>query len=119
MLVGWVGGSVAEDLSLRGKEFLMECALGSLESVFRTKRDRIRDQITATYMHDWQADPFTVGAYSYVPVGGLDAQEKLASSVAETIFFAGEATSYEGHNGTVHGAIGTGVRAAKEILNSL
>lgn len=119
MLVGWVGGSIAEDLSLRGKQFVMECALGSLESVFRTKRDRIRDQITATYMHDWQADPFTVGAYSYVPVGGLDAQEKLASSVAETIFFAGEATSYEGHNGTVHGAIGTGVRAAKQILNSL
>ena len=30
-------------------------------------------------------------------------------------FFAGEATDVSGHNGTVHGAIASGERAAKEI----
>jgi len=34
------------------------------------------------------------------------------------LFFAGEATNNEGHNGTVHGAITTGKRAAKEILSA-
>jgi uncharacterized protein with NAD-binding domain and iron-sulfur cluster len=32
------------------------------------------------------------------------------------LFFAGEATDCEGHNGTVHGAIASGKRAAQEIL---
>jgi len=35
--------------------------------------------------------------------------------VAEKLFFAGEATSI-GHIGTVHGAIQSGQRAAREIL---
>lgn len=119
LLVGWVGGSIAEDLSVHGKQFIMERALSSLENTFRIKRDKIKHQLTATYMHDWQADPFTRGGYSYTPVGGLDAQENLASPIAGTLFFAGEATNYEGHNGTVHGAIASGVRSAKEILQSL
>lgn len=118
LLVGWVGGSVAEALSLKGKQFILECALGSLENIFGIKQGRIKEQLTATYMHDWQSDPFTLGSYSYIPVGGTGAQEKLASSVADTIFFAGEATNCEGHNGTVHGAIATGARAAHEILQS-
>jgi monoamine oxidase len=33
----------------------------------------------------------------------------------DTLFFAGEATNTEGHQGTVHGAIATGLRAAQEI----
>jgi len=36
--------------------------------------------------------------------------------VEDTIFFAGEATNTEGHHGTVHGALATGIRAAREIL---
>lgn len=118
LLVGWVGGSVAEALSLKGKQFILESALGSLENIFGIKQERIKRQLTATYMHDWQSDPFTLGSYSYVPVGGTGAQEKLASPVTDTIFFAGEATNCEGHNGTVHGAIATGARAAQEILQS-
>jgi len=33
------------------------------------------------------------------------------------LFFAGEATDFSGHHGTVHGAIASGARAVKEILN--
>ncbi len=35
----------------------------------------------------------------------------------QTLFFAGEATDYTGHNGTVHGAIRSGRRAAKELIS--
>lgn len=55
---------------------------------------------------------------SYVPSGGLSAQAELAHPVGDTLFFAGEATNTEGHNGTVHGAIATGLRAASEVLGS-
>jgi monoamine oxidase len=75
--------------------------------------------MTGSFTHDWQADPFARGAYSYAAVGGMNAAETLAAPVANTLFFAGEATNCDGYNGTVHGAIATGTRAAKELLQSL
>lgn len=36
-----------------------------------------------------------------------------------TLFFAGEATELQGHSATVHGAIASGVRAAKLALSVL
>ena len=65
--------------------------------------------------HDWASDPFSRGAYSYVKVGGVRAQERFAESVEDTLWFAGEAASAEGYWGTVHGAIASGERAAREI----
>jgi monoamine oxidase len=32
------------------------------------------------------------------------------------LFFAGEATDFTGHHGTVHGALASGTRAAQELL---
>lgn len=55
-------------------------------------------------------DPFARGAYSYVPAGALDAVDRLAEPVAETLFFAGEATD------TVAGASASGERAADAAL---
>jgi monoamine oxidase len=49
-------------------------------------------------------------------VGGIDAQAQLARPLEDTLFFAGEATNTEGHQGTVHGAIASGLRAAREII---
>jgi monoamine oxidase len=49
-------------------------------------------------------------------VGGAEAAQLLAEPVADTLFFAGEATNFEGHNGTVNGAISSGRRAAEEVL---
>jgi monoamine oxidase len=49
----------------------------------------------------------------------MDAATKLAEPVANTLYFAGEATNSDGYNGTVHGAIATGLRAAKELLQAL
>jgi monoamine oxidase len=76
----------------------------------------LEDEIRASIVADWQADPFTLGAYSWVPAGAIHAPAVLAASIENTLFFAGEATNFEGHSGTVHGAIATGYRAAGEIL---
>jgi len=40
----------------------------------------------------------------------------LAAPLAGTLFFAGEATDSRGEQGTVHGAIASGKRAAAEVL---
>ncbi|HEY8311045.1 MAG TPA: FAD-dependent oxidoreductase, partial [Gemmatimonadaceae bacterium] len=59
------------------------------------------------------------GAYSYATVGGSGAGRKLARPVEQTVFFAGEATDTEGHSGTVEGALATGSRAARGVLQAL
>jgi len=72
--------------------------------------------VISSHTHDWQSDRWSLGAYSYALVGGADAHRELAAPVEDTLFFAGEATDARGHNGTVHGAIFSGYRAAREVL---
>ena len=72
--------------------------------------------VLAAHFHDWHADPFFRGAYSYVPAGRMQAREKFATPVADTLYFAGEAASLDGHSATVHGAIGSGLRAARAVV---
>jgi len=94
---------------------ILNQAITSLARIFNISTDDVCDQLAASYIHDWQRDPFSRGAYSYVPVNGLAAQRVLSEPIDNTLFFAGEANSI-GHIGTVHGAIHSGQRAAKEIL---
>ena len=56
-------------------------------------------------------------AYSYAKVGADGAQEELGRPLENTLFFAGEATDVSGHNGTVHGAIASGQRAATTLAS--
>ncbi|HEX9545064.1 MAG TPA: NAD(P)/FAD-dependent oxidoreductase [Pyrinomonadaceae bacterium] len=118
VLVGWTGGPSAEKFAGLSEAALVSEALGSLKQIFAVSEKSLRDTLVRCYTHDWNADPFARGSYAYLPVNGLAAQQALASSVQDTLFFAGEATSV-GHIGTVHGAIESGQRAAKEILATL
>ena len=94
---------------------ILDQAIASLALIFNISLETIRDQLEASYLHDWRHDPLSRGAYSYVPVNGLPAQQILSQPIDNRLFFAGEATSI-GHIGTVHGAIQSGQRAAQEIL---
>jgi monoamine oxidase len=120
LLVGWIGGPNAEHLKGAGlsQDELLEEALQSLQVIFGVSESWLRQLLVSSHTHNWSSDPFTRGGYAYLPVGGLKAQQTLARSVDKVLFFAGEATSV-GHVGTVHGAIESGLRAAKEILKSL
>jgi monoamine oxidase len=97
---------------------IFDRALESLSSVLHVEKSRAQSELRAAYFHDWDSDPFSRGAYSYVKVGGEGCQQVLGSPIADTLFFAGEATDTSGHNGTVHGAIASGQRAAQDILKS-
>jgi len=118
VLTGWAGGPKAEQLSGVDHQAIVTDAIGTLSALFGVEGGRIRELLVATFSHDWMADPFTRGAYSYTPVRMRRMQKLLAMPVADTIFFAGEATDSEGDQGTVHGAISTGLRAAKQVAGS-
>ena len=95
---------------------IIHSAVQALARILELDESKLRHQLTGTYAHDWQQDPFSRGAYSYASVGGIDAAKALAAPVAETLYFAGEAANFEGYNGTVHGAMASGDRAARELL---
>jgi monoamine oxidase len=118
ILVGWAGGGAADAVSNLAPADLVEAALVSLSNLLNMERSRLDSLFERAFVHNWSTDPFSRGAYSYVPVDGLEAMQRLAAPVDGTLFFAGEATRWEGHWGTIHGAIATGRRAAQEIIAS-
>lgn len=118
LITGWAGGPRAQRLQNHSREALVEEALRILPRLFGQPPERLREALLASYTHDWARDPFTLGAYSYTPARMMAAPARLAAPVLGTLFFAGEATDATGEQGTVHGAIATGQRAAREILAS-
>ena len=93
-------------------------AIKSLHQIFGLAESQLRELLVASYTHDWHSDSFSRGAYAYLPVSGLELQQTLALPVDATLYFAGEATS-PGHIGTVHGALESGQRAAREVLEKV
>ncbi len=66
----------------------------------------------------WGYDSWTRGAYSSQKPGFRDQRQKLKESIANTVFFAGEATSLDFLN-TAHGAYLSGHRAVEAVLQSM
>ncbi len=116
ILVGWGPFRCAEKLSGQSRTFVIEQALRTLARLLPIDYSELSTLFEAAYFHDWQEDPFSLGAYSYGAVNAEGAQQALAAPLDHTLFFAGEATDTSGNNGTVHGAIASGRRAAQEII---
>ena len=117
IITGWIGGPRAD--SVESREQMEADALRSLATIFGIAEPALREELVSAHFHDWSRDPLARGAYSYVVNGGLSASRMLAEPVAKTLFFAGEHTDLEGHWGTVHAALNSGERAAKQVLESL
>jgi monoamine oxidase len=118
VITGWSPARCAELMTGMSDGRIVDRALDSLSALLRVDKPRVQSQLISAYFHNWDADPFSCGAYSYVKAGGEGCQKTLAAPQDNTLFFAGEATDTSGHNGTVHGAIASGHRAAKEILTT-
>ncbi|HKW26466.1 MAG TPA: NAD(P)/FAD-dependent oxidoreductase [Terriglobales bacterium] len=117
VLVGWSAGPRAQQFCGQPASVIAGKAVETLRAILGITAERVRSQLQAAYVHDWQTDPFSRGAYSYVVAGGAEqAQRRLAAPLANTLFFAGEATNSQGHHATVHGAMASGYRAAAEVL---
>ncbi len=118
VITGWVGGRRAHALAKVGEAERVRAALAALAAAVGADASRLRQDLRGAFSYDWQSDPFALGAYSYAGVGGRRAGAELADPVEETLFFAGEATQSDGRNATVHGAIASGHRAAKQVLGA-
>jgi monoamine oxidase len=112
LITGWCAGTAARPLLGESRAAVVSRAIESFARISGITPL----PVLAAYFHDWHADPFFRGAYSYVPAGKLPARKALSEPVAETLYFAGEATDRDGHSATVHGAIASGVRAARQVI---
>jgi monoamine oxidase len=114
LLVAWAAGPNAQRLSGLSRADIVREAVLSLRSTFGV-RDEGALALEGAWVHDWQADPYARGAYSYVLTNGNKAREALARPLLDTLFFAGEAADDE-EAGTVAGAFRSGMRVAREVL---
>ena len=78
----------------------------------------LRAHLLGSHTYNWARDQHVLGAYSYIPVNGLVLPSLLGAPIAETLFFAGEATATDAQMGTVFGAFESGLRAANELLKA-
>ena len=119
VLIAWSPALKSDRLTGKAADEVIEIALDSLSKILNVKIGALRKKVISAHSHDWIADPFTRGAYSYAKSGGADGFRELAEPLGGKLYFAGEATEFTGHHATVHGAIASGERAANEVLEHM
>ncbi len=114
ILMGLCMGDYAKQADLMLNEELIEDGLKVLKNVWEDDVGEVQNVLRTS----WLNDPFTKGAYSFPRVDNSEEDfENLAESVDNRLFFCGEHTDLE-YLGTTHGALYTGIRAAKEVIKA-
>lgn len=114
VLVAWAGGTAARQLLRMAPGDRTQLALADLARALGLAPATLEREVLHAGLHDWCADPFTRGAYSYPLAGGADAWRALTEVHAGTLAFAGEALAAD--QGTVEVALASGRRAAQALL---
>ena len=116
MLTGWLAGPPARRLRDAPASEVLAEALASLSYLLDVSPTELAAQLRASYVGNWGAEPYAYGAYSYPTVGAEEARAALATPVADTLFFAGEALYQGAEGGTVEAALASGQAAARAML---
>ncbi|KAF9355232.1 hypothetical protein BGX34_010575 [Mortierella sp. NVP85] len=117
VLVTLLAGQSAYDCEQSSKDDLVQEALETLALIYPEKQP-IPTPLESIVTR-WSCDEFAQGSYSYVGKEGTgDDYDLLAKSVDDQLYFAGEATNRQ-YPATAHGAYLSGLRVAKEIVDSL
>lgn len=112
VLLAFSAGAAGEKNELRSDSELVAALMVSLRKMYGKEIPEPTGYLVAR----WNQDPYSLGSYSYVPVGSKQSlRRQIGMPVENRIFFAGEATS-QYFPSTVHGAFLSGVRAAYEIM---
>jgi monoamine oxidase len=112
ILLGFNAADRGRAIEAWSDEQIVASAMQTLRTIYGVSiPEPIDYQITR-----WATDPFSLGSYSYNPVGAVPRMRReLAAPLGKSVCFAGEASN-EDYFGTAHGAYLSGLRAAKEIL---
>jgi monoamine oxidase len=114
LIEAYFGGALARDLERAGPAAFFAFACDELAFLFG---DAIRQRLHFVLATSWAQDPLSRGSYSYARPGHAGARLKLAESIDDRLFFAGEACSTHSFS-TAHGAYETGMEAADRALTA-
>ncbi len=111
-LIGFNAGLEAQSIESLSDADTVSGAMEALRSMYGSSiPDPLSYQITR-----WSQDPYTLGSYSYEPVGtSHNTRAVLAQAFSKTLYLAGEATHPQ-YSATVDGAYLSGQRAANQFM---
>ncbi|MBT4285582.1 MAG: NAD(P)-binding protein [Rhodobacteraceae bacterium] len=112
LAVGFVAGRFAEQLENEGVGAATNFCLEGLKAIFGNNVTKYIHKTTETA---WKGNLYTLGSYSYALPGSADARLLLSKTLADRLFFAGEATMLNAQ-ATVHGAYLSGIEVAEKIV---
>lgn len=115
LMVGFVGGDFAWELSLAGEAAARDFVIDRLVGIFGSN---VCKYVGRSMMTNWGAEPTVRGAYAAARPGRAEARDILAVPVDEKIYFAGEALAGPLMQ-TCGGARLSGEGVAREICRSL
>ncbi len=119
LLTGWIAGPQAEKLKEANEEAIFQLALQALSRILTINETELQQQLKWWKVHNWTADPFTRGAYSYSTLHTDSARKIMVKPVENTLFFAGEGLYKGTEMGTVEAALKSGQKAARQILKTI
>lgn len=113
LLVGFVGGDFAWELSAAGEAEAVDFGRNAARSVFGSGVDQyfVKGSFTK-----WASDPWALGAYAAAIPGSAGAREALRRPLAERVFFAGEACAPRWTQ-TCGGAALSGIETAELVAS--
>jgi monoamine oxidase len=114
VLTALIGGLQALSLNALPEEGILMRAQQELCRLFGTRAPH-RTFVKGASV-SWLNDPWARGGYTYVPAGAYGMRQALARPVEDTLYFAGDATVTTTNPSTVHGALESGLRVAREVL---
>jgi len=110
-----VAGAFGRDLSAQGEAAMIDFAANWLANLYGAE---IKNAIGRKHATRWNADPYTLGAWSAAVPGSQFARRQLLEPITDNVWYAGEA-AHETLWGTVGGAWESGERAADAVLRQL
>lgn len=113
ILTAFAGGEAGSAHSTMSDDEAIAHSLRNLSTLFGKD---VSSRLQWGRFINWGADPYSKMGYSYNGVRSQGARAVLAAPVINRLFFAGEACNTV-RPATVHGAMETGVSAAKAILD--
>ena len=115
MMIGFVGGDFAWNLSSQGRDAAVDFATSALQRVFGEKASK---HILKADFTQWPRNPWVRGAYSAALPGQFAARAALKRPLADKVYFAGEAVAGE-FTQTCGGAVLVGAEVANTIIKRL
>lgn len=115
LMVGFVGGDFAWELSVAGEHAARDFAIDRLVGIFGSEA---RKSVGRSMMTNWGAEPTVRGAYAAARPGRAEARDILSKPIDARIHFAGEALAGPLIQ-TCGGARLSGELAARNVVSSL